>query len=326
MINEIEEGLASDAPVEEQDEEAQSSSAVESETEADLLAVVQDTLQPEEQNEEADSQPHEEESEEDDDDLEHDDEDSGDLAASESFDDVPFNKHPRFKKLINERNELRPKAEQYDQITGYLQREGLSPEEAAKGFEIMSLMKNNPLEAAKALQPYLDNLSVATGQTLPQDVQQRVDDGYIDESDAAEIARLRAENQRIGSQQAVTQEQISRSNLQQSQTQTVNAVVAWEQKIRSSDPDYDLKADELDDRVKVIMSDRRAAGNASRLSPDEALGIAKQAYEEVNRRTQARVGNKKPIRSASGGKLGGTPHAEPSSLMEAVQNALSSSA
>ena len=324
MINEIEE-QTSEAPEEEKDVEAQSLSAVESETEADLLAVVQDTLQPEEEAEEADSQSGESETDEEDD-TEEDLEDEAEIAAdAENFDDVPFNKHPRFKKLINERNELREKAGQYDQITGYLIDQGLSAEEAAKGFEIMSLMKNDPVKAAEALKPYLHNLALATGQALPDDVQQRVDDGYIDESDAAEIAQLRAENRRIGERQAATLAQIDRSNQQQSMNTTIDAVVNWEQKIRSSDPDFDLKADELDDRVKVIVADRRASGNTSPLSPNEAISIASQAYEEVNRRTQARSGNKRPMKTASGGKLGGTPTAEPNSLMEAVQTALNSS-
>jgi len=53
------------------------------------------------------------------------------------------------------------------------------------------------------------------------------------------------------------------------------------------------------------------------------LAMATQAYDEVNARYSQKFANKKPIKTASGGKLSGTPVPEPQSLMEAVQSALS---
>jgi len=319
MVDETELEQPSTAP--ENDEQALSSSA-ESETEDDLLAVVKAAVETEEPSE-TDSQSDEVESDEEDEDEIEDESDDDAYEASETDEaDVPFNKHPRFRKLIAERNELRPKAEQYDQITGYLKTNGLSADEAAKGFEIMALMKNDPAKAVQALQPYLQNLALATGYTLPDDIQQRLDDGYLDESDAREMARLRAENQRSEQRNAYRLEAEQRARADEALTNAAAAVEAWEAKTRSSDPDYDLKADELDDRVKVIMAERRANGYSAPLTADEAINIAKTAYDEVTKRNQARFGNKRPIRSASGGKLGGTPTPEPNSLMEAVQNAL----
>ena len=91
----------------------------------------------------------------------------------------------------------------------------------------------------------------------------------------------------------------------------------WEERTRSSDPDYDLKADEIDDRVRVLVSERGRPQTV-----ESAIELAKEAYAEVNERQKARFGNKRPMKTASGGKLGGTPVPEASSLMEAVQNAL----
>lgn len=326
MVDETELEQTSTAP--ENDEQAQSSSA-ESETEDDLLAVVKaavETEDPVDTDSQSDEVESDEEDEETDESEDFEEDDSEEASSEEEATDVPFNKHPRFRKLIAERNELRPKAEQYDQITGYLKTNGLTADEAAKGFEIMALMKNDPAAAVQALQPYLQNLSLATGHTLPDDIQQRLDDGYLDEDDAREMARLRAENQRSDQRFARMQEAEQRSRYEESQNNAASAVVAWETKTRSNDPDYDLKADELDDRVRVIMAERRASGNDRPLSPDEAVSIAQQAYNEVNKRSQARLGGKRPIRTASGGKLGGTPTPEPNSLMEAVQNALVNSA
>ena len=55
---------------------------------------------------------------------------------------------------------------------------------------------------------------------------------------------------------------------------------------------------------------------------EDAIALAQEAYETVTKRHQSRLGVRKPIRSLSGGKLGGSPVPEPKSLMDAVQNAL----
>ena len=90
MVDETELEQPSTAPVQNQDEQAQSSSA-ESEPEEDLLSVVQSAIT-EDDVEETDSQSDEVEDEEDEESLEAADE--YDEEADESFEDVPFNKHP----------------------------------------------------------------------------------------------------------------------------------------------------------------------------------------------------------------------------------------
>ena len=313
MVDETELEQPSTAPVQNQDEQAQSSSA-ESETENELLSVVQSAIT-EDDVEETDSQSDEVEYDEEGETLEAvSDEDT---EADESFEDVPFNKHPRFKQLIEERNEYKYGHQQFEQISNYLRENSLSAEEAADGFRIMALMKSKPEEAVIALQPYLQQLALATGQTLPDDIRSKVDDGYMDEETGRELAQVRAEKAR---QEAINDRLVSERDQAQGVNQLnilADAVTNWEERTRSSDPDYDLKADEIDDRVRVLVSERGRPQTV-----DSAIELAKEAYAEVNERQKARFGNKRPMKTASGGKLGGTPVPEASSLMEAVQNAL----
>lgn len=314
MVDETELEQSSTVPVQNQDEQAQSSSA-ESEPEEDLLAVVQSAIVDGE-TEETDSQSEEVEEEEDEESLEAADE-YDEEESDESFEDVPFNKHPRFKKLIEERNEYKHGHEQYSQISGYLRENNLSAEEAATGFQIMSLIKNDPPEAIKALAPYLKELALATGQTLPDDIREKVDDGFLDEDSGRELAQARAEAQR---QQQMNEQLVAQRDQAVGANQLnvlAEAVTDWEERTKASDPDYDLKADEIDDRVKVLISERGRPQTV-----DQAIELANEAHSSVTERYKARFANKKPIKTASGGKLGGTPVPEASSLMEAVQNAL----
>lgn len=301
-----------DSEIENQDEQAQSSSA-EGETEEDLLSVVKDAMQPSDDEESLTSEEDEGE-----------DEgayDSDELAASDddddSFEDVPFHKHPRFKEVINQRNQYRENAEQYEKITSFLSENDLSAEEAAQGFQIMAMMKKDPKAALDALSPFVQQLGLQAGVTMPDDIQRKVSDGYLDEDAGRELSRLRAEAARERQMRERMQGQQQQAQAREQLHSLAATVTDWEERTRASDPDYDLKQDEIDDRVRVLVTERGRPQTA-----EQAIAMAKEAYDSVNERYKARFGNKRPIRTASGGKLGGTPQAEPSSLMEAVQNAL----
>lgn len=302
-----------DSEIKDQDEHAQSSSA-ESETEEDLLSVVQDAMQT---SDDADSQSDEEYEEDDDDGEYSEDEIAASSEDDESFDDVPFHKHPRFKEVIDQRNKYREGAEQYEQITSFLSQNNLSAEEAAQGFQIMAMMKNDPAAALEALNPFVQQLGVQSGITMPGDIQSKVEDGYLDEDAGRELSRLRAEAARERQMREQMQGQQQQAQAQAELHNLAATVTDWEERTRASDPDYDLKQDEIDDRVRVLVTER---GRPQ--TPEQAIAMAKEAYDSVNERYKARFGNKRQIRTASGGKLGGTPQAEPTSLMEAVQNAL----
>lgn len=319
MVNEPKE-LESSSDSEQQDElgleadqEAPASSA-ESETEEDLLAVVQSAMTGEE-TEEAESQSVEEDEGED-------DEEADLLEASVEDDDgevpdrgpVPYD---RFQKVVSQKNEFKKDSEQYQKITSYLSTNNINAEEASTGLQIMAMMKNDPIKALEALTPYMESLRQVTGDVMPDDIRNRVDDGYMDEDAGKELARARAEANQLRQANDRVVEQQSQQQSQQHLTHLAQTVTAWETKTRQSDPDFELKQDEIDDRVRVLVAER------GRPQTDEAaIALANEAYQQVNDRFKSRVASRRPMRTASGGKLGGTPTPEPNSLLEAVQSAM----
>jgi len=296
------------------DQEAPTSSA-DSETEEDLLSVVQSAMEIEEP-EEAESHSVEEVEEG------QDGEDTEPLAASDDADlDDVSDKSPvpyeRFQKVIAQKNEFKESAEQYTKITSYLDQHGINADEASTGLQIMALMKNDPAAALEALTPFVDTLRKVTGEAMPDDIRGKVDDGYMDEDTAMELSKARAEAERLRGLNERTAAGQTPQQGQQHIAHLSQTIDSWETKTRQSDPDYELKQDEIDDRVRVLVSER---GRPK--TQEEAIAMANEAYETVNQRFKARMGTKRAIRTASGGKLGGTPVAEPKSLLEAVQNAV----
>ena len=296
------------------DQEAHTSSA-DSETEEDLLSVVQSAMEVEEP-EEAESQSEIEEVE---------GEDDGDAELLEASNDVENDNvsekgpvpYKRFQEVIAEKNEFKHGADQFNKITNYLSHNNINADEAETGLQIMALMKNDPAKALEALTPFVNTLREMTGEVLPDDIRNKVDDGFMDEDAARELSRARAEadNQKRINERVLTQQNNAQS--EQHRDHLARTVTAWEDHTRQNDPDYDLKQDEIDDRVRVLVSERGRPN-----TEEDAISLANEAYESVNQRFKARMGTKRAMRTASGGKLGGTPVAEPKSLLEAVQNAM----
>tara|TARA_R110001606_G_scaffold71556_1_gene164786 strand:+ start:130 stop:1095 length:966 start_codon:yes stop_codon:yes gene_type:complete len=287
------------------------SSSTESETEDDLLSVVQSAIDNGE-TAETESQSVEEETE----DVQT-DTPLTEESEKEVLDNVPLHLQPRFKEVIAEKNEYKRGHEQYEKIQSSLKEMKLSAEETAQGLSIMGLMKSNPQAALEALQPIINNLQQVTGQIIPNDIQQKIEDGYMDEDVGKELARTRAD---VQIQKNANQQMLSEQEQMKTRSEVnvlAQSVTNWEKNVRKTDPDFDFKQDEIDDRVSALVRERGRPNNS-----DDAVALAQEAYDTVNKRYRSRMGVKSPIRSLSGGKLGGSPMPEPKSLMDAVQNAL----
>lgn len=316
-------------------EEASSSDATEvEETEESLLDVVQSALPDNEAPEETASEETE---------TQEVQEEQPEVSAEEvepqieadDWSDVPFNKHPRFRKLVAEKNEqkklaeqFREDSEQYQKIVDFIGSNNLSAEDAAEGFKIMSLIKNNPNEAHEILQRHLNAVNELTGKRLPDDIQGKLDDGFLDEDAAKELSQARANlvrEQQLRQQEKQNAERVEIESRKQKADQQLNylrkVVKDWEETTRNSDPDFSLKQDEINDRVAALVNER-----GQPVTSEEVLGIANDAYETVNERYKARTPQRQSIRTSTGGKLSGTPSPAPASLKDVIHQTLSGGA
>ena len=62
----------------------------------------------------------------------------------EAFSDVPFNKHPRFQELLQQRNDFKTDAVRYRNVQDFIDNNGLSAEEAAELLTVGGLIKVDP--------------------------------------------------------------------------------------------------------------------------------------------------------------------------------------
>ena len=234
---------------------------------------------------------------------------------------VPFHNHPRWKSLLQERDEYRGRAERFDAITTYMKENELTSEEVADGFEVMTLMRKDPAEALKRLETYSSNLRQFLGLELPEDLRSKVDDGAVDEDTAKELAKAR--NERAFAEARLQErEQFERQTYTQQQEAAARqemamAVDGWINSIKSSDPDYSIKEAFVVDRVKVLRMEYPPQ------TKEDAVALVQQAYTDASERLKAMSPRRQNIRtttSAASTTTAAKP--EPKTLQEAIELSL----
>ena len=250
-----------------------SSSAATDETEASSLSVVRDVVAQREA-EQAEAAPSAEGDE------------AGEAADgtqpteqdNEEFSDVPFHKHPRFQQLVRERNELRGDSTEYRKITSFMERSGLSADEAANGLNIMALAKLDPVAAWKELKPFVQSVLIAAGEVLPDDLDKRVKAGELTVDVAKEMSRLRAGEKSRSFREQFQQER----GVQQKQVELGRALkdtaATWEADRKLKDPNFNAKLPRIQEKIAFL--------HATEGMPTTVEGVKdqlKRVYEAVNK-------------------------------------------
>ena len=173
----------------------------------------------------------------------------------------------------------------YKGFVGFLEENRISQDEANNLFNIGALMKNDPQKALEAMTPYYNQLLQATGNILPQDLEQQVQQGYMTKQAALEMSRLRMTAQ---TNQSIQEEKTAHQQTRQNQNQANNivnmqsAMASWEQNWSTSDPDYAKKKTRVLDRVELMLIRAQKEGKLPR-NDQEAVALAESAKAHVEK-------------------------------------------
>ena len=242
-----------DAAAEITDATANSSDATPSEeAESDLLSVVRDVVGKDDKEPDAAASPAEE--------VEG--TETGEPDAEEELSEDPSDEElakyssktrRRIKKLLQERDELRPDAQNYRNVQNFLDAQGLTAEETADGLIIMGLMKTNPAEAWKRLKPTIQNLLIASGEILPDDLKGMVQRGEIAANAALEVSRSRANVQSAEAQRRFDQQRSEQRQQMDAAHAITSAAVDWEADRKRKDPNFEAKIEPLMKEVAFLQ-------------------------------------------------------------------------
>lgn len=189
---------------------------------------------------------------------------------------------------------LKPAAEGYQTIRSFMARNNLVDQEVAELFQLGADLKSGDPKRLQAfvdrVMPRLQAALEATGQTIPADLRSRVDSGEMTEDAAREFARTRHQATFAETRAQQAQQQVQTAAVVQARQSILNAVNAWHEQTRKTDPDFDLKSDAMTLAAQAIVAQR-----GQPRTPAEAIEFAKAAYEKAN----AIVSKAQPQRTAT---------------------------
>lgn len=254
-------------------------------------------------------------------------------AEEEDLEKLPFGKHPRFKELIQQRNEYRDKVQEFEadagqhrQMREYLDKMELSEEEAANAIVLAAQLKHakeGRFDADQVLQrlsQMQSEIATRAGKALPPDIQEKVDEGLIDDDAAKELAQARVVQEQAKRDSELRQQRQQQDEARQQIQKFTDTATRWEAAVKARDPDYEMKKEAIADYVKAMRLER---GNPS--SAEDVLMLLRDAYRTVN----ARFGRlapkpepKAPNLSSDRSHAPEAPRPQPKTLLDAARQGL----
>ena len=222
------------------------------------------------------------------------------------------------------RQNLGPGAEAADQVSKYLRDNDISREDFLLTLELAAAMRRGDFRSFYVgVKPYMDLAEQYLGLALPQDLQTVVQRGEMSPQAAAIFHRERmdralSDTQRLRQAHSIDMRDTAAAQYPL-QSNVMNSVNAWEAGIVQRDPDYALKKAAVSDTMWSVLRER---GNPQ--TPEQAVAIAQEAYQRVNRHYQnwgpppRRPTSRTP--TSTGRFNGAAP--EPRNLREAVEQAI----
>lgn len=203
----------------------------------------------------------------------------------ESLADVPMLPDAVFKALPKEARTaivdlrkrvktLQPDADRGAALSRYIAESGVTPDEYVQLQDVGALLKRDPAAARKIIVDKLAEIDRALGNTLPDDLREEVDGGFISEERARELSQARARADRAESTAAATSAEVQQGAM-------LADVTAWEAEVRRADPDFARKLPDIQARTKLAAMEAAAAGKPVRTGA-EAVAMAAAAYKAVN--------------------------------------------
>lgn len=247
---------------------------------------------------------------------------------NENYSDVPFNKHPRFRQLLTERNANKGDAERYRQVDTFIRDNGMSAQEAADLLTVGAMAKSNPAKAWELARPWVENLLKAAGEVLSPELQQAVRDGQMTQEAAYEVSRSRASVASMEASRTFEEQRREQQTRDEHSRSITTAAEDWETDRRAKDPNYDTKLEQIHREIAW----RHHNGDVPK-TPAEVKAQLDDAYKAVNAALTpaatppaAAPGRQAPPRTAktpvTGGSVaGGNAKAAPRSMLEVVQQA-----
>lgn len=212
---------------------------------------------------------------------------------NDKFTDVPFHQHPRFKEVLRQRDSFKEDATRYQNVQNFLDTNGLGADEAADGLQIMALAKTDPAAAWERMKPFVQNLLVAAGEVLPDELSARVQRGELTVQAAQELSRVQAQLRSTQQGQSFKEQLAQKTQQQTAIKSNMDAAASWEADRRIKDPNYEAKSVQLRKEILFLQSQEGIPG-----TPEGVKDQLNRAYAAIVLPQQTAPARPKPTQKS----------------------------
>jgi len=168
-------------------------------------------------------------------------------------------------------------AEQYHKITAFMDQFNLTTDDMVMAYDIVARMKNDPVSAFQKLTPLYQELARRAGAMIPDDLKEKVTQGFMDEKTAREVAKTRADKTLADERLKRAEERHGRDTMVSTNANIQQAVADWDTQQVSKDPDFERKRPLVEHTARSIMAKEGRAKD-----PDAAVDVLARALKAVN--------------------------------------------
>lgn len=189
---------------------------------------------------------------------------------------VPYE---RFEEVNRKVKEYEEPATRMRTIEEFCAKHSITPEGFQTALDFMAVVSTDPKKARQMLSPIIEQLDVLTGEGLPADLRQEVEDGSISPARAKELAQLRLKSQGLEQTTKKTSEQVQ----QERHSTLVRALNTWDASKQQLHPEFKPKKNGAPDGIYEQFQknfsyswDRTAVK-----SPEDAIALAEKVLSET---------------------------------------------
>lgn len=231
----------------------------------------------------------------------------------EGFSDVPFHKHPRFRQLVDQRDQFRKTAEQYEKVQDFLSQQGLSEEDAADALLLQAQIKTDPVGAWQKMKPMLEDLAIRAGVIVAPEYADRVRKGEMTKATALELSRMKAASTSAEAARKALEDRQKAGEAERHRQAFRQSIADWERDVKLRDPDFSKKIENIQKELAWL---HLKEGQAR--TPQDAKRQLDAAYAAVNQRVAPP--QRAPVRPVTGGRVaGGNQTTGPRTMLDIVK-------
>lgn len=219
---------------------------------------------------------------------------------------------------------LSPKAAEFDKIDQFVRSAGLNNQEVSGTLEIAAMLKTDQRGALARLEPIVSALRELVGDTLSTELQQQVDQGFLTLAHAKTLQRATADaalaTRRVSETTEAQRAEREQRDTQQLVTNTIGSIETWEAAKAKSDPDWNLKREEVAQGVELaILKESNRLNKKWFPNAEEAVKLSEDSLKEVNTRFSRFAPKPRSIVPVAPGGASNRSKPAPKSMLDVVR-------